>query len=628
MRKINLLDLPSTKVARWYLSLEYFWPVSALVLLPTVLAEIQTYTAVGTKEAMLISGLHNQDMKDLVIKWIVIKLCAVTTLYLFLLLMKIYFQARNIKALKASTLVALGVIGGIFNGLVQKMLIQVLDVFEAGTTFSRITAPITLAVVLLFGLSILTSNIRKYRVQAKKAEDETRALRSVKFMQQEILLGFREHNLAISTKVNESATDALNRLSDLGSYTSMLDSNFSSEIRRISDSTIRDLSHEIAGSYQDVNSFEGELTKSEKGINLFRLFRDSINFAPLNPFAISFGFVFVISGAMIRHADFRQAITIVAGVFCVIYIIQLASSYLYRLFGLQNIYTVLVTTLIAGYLPPFLIYRNFLHFQHLVPDIEKYPPASGLFMLTLIVLTFVGYIQQAGLLASEDILKSRKQFIINTKIASKPYSKEIAQISRNWARHLHGRVQSQIMAATFEIENAQEKGDAAAVERALQQIIEVFKHANQLDVQASKTLMEAIELRTGQWSGLLEIDLRVAPEFASRGGVEILTITDVVEEMITNASRHGKATKIRIELERHNPTQMLIRSIDNGTHFEKKKRGFGSRFFEEVSEGRWNISRNPAFAETTVAVLLVISSSHNYSIQHRSLAPGADFYRP
>ena len=611
MRKINLLDLPSTKVAPWYLSLEYFWPVSGLALLPTVLAEIQTYSAVGTKEAMLISGLHNQDIKNLVIKWIVIKLCAVTTLYLFLLLMKIYFKSRNIKAIRSSTLVALGVIGGIFYGLVQKMLIQVLDVFEAGTTIARVTAPITLAVVLLFTLSILTSNIRKYRVQAKKAEDEARALQSVKNMQQEILLGFQEHNLAISTKVNESATVALNRLSDLGSYTSMLDSNYSSEIRHITDSTIRDLSHEIAGSYQDVNSFEGDLTKSEKGINLFRLFRDSINFAPLNPFAITFAFVFVISGAMICHADFRQAITIMAGAFCVIYIIQLASSYLYRLFGLQNIYTVIVTTLIAGYLPPFLIYRNFLNFQHLVPDIKKYPPASGLFMITLIVITFVGYIHQAGLLASEDILKSRKQFIINSKIASKPYSKEIAQISRNWARHLHGRVQSQIIAATFEIENAQEIGDAVAVERALQQIIEVLEHADKLEGQASKTFMEAIDMRTRQWSRLLDIDLRIAPELVNRGGDEILTVADVVDEMITNASRHGEATNIRIEIERYNSTHIIIRAIDNGTKFEEKKRGFGSRFFEEASEGLWNISRNSAFDETTVVVLLDISGADN-----------------
>ena len=610
MRKRNLLDLLPTKVARWYLSLEYFWPVSGLVLLPTVLAEIQSYSAVGTREAMLMSGLNNQDLKNLVIKWIVIKLCAVTSLYLFLLLMKIYFKIRNIKAIRSSTLVALGVISGLINGLVQKELIQVFDVFEAGTTIARIIAPIPLSIVLLFTLSILTSNIGRYRVQAMKAEVKIQALRSIKNKQREI----QEHNLAISTKIKRSANLALNRLGDLGSHTSMLDINFSNEIRRISDSTIRDLSHEIAGSYQDVNSFEGESTKREKGINLFRLFIDSINFAPLNPFAISFAFVFFISGDMIRHADFRQAITIMAGAFCVIYIIQLTSSYLYRIFGLQNIYTVIVTTLIAGYLPPFLVYHNFLHFQHLVPDIERYPPPPpvyGLFMLALMVITFVGYIQQAGLLASEDILKSRKQFIINSKIASKPYSKEIAQISRNWARHLHGRVQSQIMAATFEIENAQEIGDVVAAERALQKIIAVLEHANQLEGQASKTFTEAIEMRTRNWSSLLHIDLRIAPEFVNRGVDEILTVNDVVDEMITNASRHGEATNIRIEIERYNSTHISIRAIDNGTKFEEGKRGFGSRFFEEASEGLWNISRNSAFDETTVVVLLDIGGADN-----------------
>ena len=227
------------------------------------------------------------------------------------------------------------------------------------------------------------------------------------------------------------------------------------------------------------------------------------------------------------------------------------------------------------------------------------------------VITFVGYIQQAGLLASEDILKSRKQFIINSKIASKPYSKEIAQISRNWARHLHGRVQSQIMAATFEIENAQEIGDVVAAERALQKIIAVLEHANQLEGQASKTFTEAIEMRTRNWSSLLHIDLRIAPEFVNRGVDEILTVNDVVDEMITNASRHGEATNIRIEIERYNSTHISIRAIDNGTKFEEGKRGFGSRFFEEASEGLWNISRNSAFDETTVVVLLDIGGADN-----------------
>lgn len=611
MRKRNLLDLLPTKAARWYLSLEYFWPVSGLVLLPTVLAEIQSYSAVGTSEAMLMSGLNNQDLKNLVIKWIVIKLCAVTSLYLFLLLIKIDFKIRNIKAIRSSTLVALGVISGLINGLVQKELIQVFGVFEAGTTIARIIAPIPLSIVLLFTLSILTSNIGRHRVQAMKAEVKIQALRSIKNKQQEILLGSQELNLAISTKIKRSANLAINRLGDLCSHTSILDINFSNEIRRISDSTIRDLSHEIAGIYQDVNSFEGESTKREKGINLFRLFIDSINFAPLNPFAISFAFVFFISGDMIRNADFRQAITIMVGAFCVIYIIQLTSSYLYRLFGLQNIYTVIVTTLIAGYLPPFLVYHNFLHFQHLVPDIERYPPAFGLFMLALMVITFVGYIQQAGLLASEDILKSRKQFIINSKIASKPYGKEIAQISRNWARHLHGRVQSQIMAATFEIEYAQEIGDVVAAERALQKIIAVLEHANKLEGPASKTFTEAIEMRTRHWSSLLHIELRIAPEFVNRGVDEIPTVNDVVDEMITNASRHGEATNIRIEIERYNSTHISIRAIDNGTKFEQRKRGFGSRFFEEASEGLWNISRNSAFDETTVVVLLDISGADN-----------------
>ncbi|MCX6439273.1 MAG: hypothetical protein NT101_04550 [Actinobacteria bacterium] len=69
-------------------------------------------------------------------------------------------------------------------------------------------------------------------------------------------------------------------------------------------------------------------------------------------------------------------------------------------------------------------------------------------------------------------------------------------------------------------------------------------------------------------------------------------------------SRHGGASKITIEIRRENPDELRIRAVDNGTHFVQKSKGFGTRFFDEVSRGRWDIARNTAFAETTVSVLM------------------------
>ena len=237
----------------------------------------------------------------------------------------------------------------------------------------------------------------------------------------------------------------------------------------------------------------------------------------------------------------------------------------------------------------------------------------------IIAVTFVGYVQQAGLLVSDDILKSRRQKLINTQLEIKPYNKEIVQISRNWARHLHGRVQSQILAATFSLEKAQENADLDGVRKAFNEIVRVLLDADKIAKFEATTLKQEIIKRTEQWSGMIEIAMRISPELAPRVGMEIHVVADIVEEMITNASRHGAATNIRIELERRTPTQLSIKAIDNGDQFDVKTKGFGSRFFDEVSQGRWDISRNQAFGETTVSVLFELENI--YIFEHHPLAP-------
>ena len=590
--------------------------------MPTVFAEMQAYNAPGTRNAMLASGLHQIDTGSLIVKWTVIKLAGFTLGFFFLTIVKLVLQARDIKSLKARDLVAIAIIDGLINGLLQHFLIHELDVFESGTYFARLVAPMTLASFLLFGLSLLSSNIRKYRKQVEKAEKDWETLRSMQKLQQEILGGYQDLSASVSAKIYARSNEAMHRLTELNIQHDLLDPTIAGDIRLISDSTIRDLSHEIAASYQGLELNAHKPLLGLRGINFFRVFRDSVNFAPLNPLAFTSAFIFLLSGAMIRHATWYQGLFMALGCFLIIYLVQLLGVYIYRIFGWQNIYTVFVITLLAASLPITLLDMNFLDFRALVPDWNNYPPSRGLFLGGIVLTTVVGYIQQAGLLVSDDILRSRRQSVINTQLATKPYNKEIVQISRNWARHLHGRVQAQILAATFTLEKAQEASDLEGVKAAFNEIVQVLLHADKIEKFEAQTLKLELVKRTEQWSGLIEIALHVSPELASRSGMEIHVIADIVEEMISNASRHGAASTIRIELARRNPTQLSIKSIDNGSHFDIKSKGFGSRFFDEVSLGRWDISRNAAFAETTVSVLFELENI--YVFPHHPLAPEAD----
>ena len=612
LKVFNLEPLPSVAVSRWYLSLDYYWHVYAVIFIPVVYAELQSYTAPGSRAAMLKAGLHKEDVDALWLRWALLKFTVAFLTYLLLKACGIFLKLRGIKNIRSFQLLAMGICVGLINGNAQHYLIKNLELFEAGTFFARITAPVTLTVVMLFTLSVLTSNVRKYQKNSELAEKEVSALYAVGEKQKNILEAYAGYSRKMKERVLERSQNAIDRLDMLRSNRNLLDQNISQEIRMISDSTIRDLSHEIENSYSlPKEKIKLEVSK-DKAIYYLRLLNESIRFAPLNPLVFSFAYVFLISGVLIRHAEWFQAFTADFSLFLVILLIQSFGVFLYKKFGLQNIYSVVIFSLLSANLPLFLLRIDFLNFRNLVPDLSKYPPAPGLFTLSLCAVTLVGYVQQAGLMASSDLIKLRKSKIINSQNAIKPINKEIVQISRNWARHLHGSVQGQILAETVALENAQKNSDLHGIEISIEKISKIFENATMMNSNDSMSLHEELMKRISHWGGILEIEIKVAEELKSKSGYQVVVLGDIVEEMIANASRHGLATKIHIEFVRRSATQLYIKAVDNGTQFDNAKKGFGSRFFDEVSLGRWEISRSHTLRETTVALVYEIENNFTF----------------
>ena len=579
-----------------------------IVIIPGAYSEIVAYS---------INDLLYLEPKSLWIKWILIKFAAFGLLYFYLYLAKFLLSRIGFKAFNALQLLIIVIPGGFLNGLFQHYLMGILELFDTGTHLSRLTAPIPVSILLVAGLSTLTSTLRKYRIQNNLALDEIEILRNQQHAQNLILDGYSDASFDLQSKISESTSDAIGRIGAIARLNDPMNSAIPEQIRQISDTTIRALSHQIESTYADLPK-KKDGNSGLRTLNLIRIFKESINFAPIDALTVSFVISFISFGSLIKHATFLQAGYMSFSLFAIIFLIHWLSSVFYRISGVQNIYTVLLVFIATSLIPTIIVRAQAPY--HLIPDIEKYPPQLVPYVSATLMATIAGYFMQAGLLHSEDILKSQKQIITNTQIATKPLNKELAQISRSWARHLHGRVQSQILAATFSLEKAQQDGDSLAVQNSLDLIVATLADATNLQGRSTQTLETALAERIANWGGILEIKVLISPELKTRAGMEVLTVTDIVEEMVTNASRHGAATKIRVEIEPRDPSHVVIRSIDNGIHFESKGKGFGSRFFEEVSQGRWDISRNAAFAETTVSLLFELPNNF-YSFQHQTLSP-------
>jgi signal transduction histidine kinase len=616
MKRLNFFELPSTKVHRWYISLNYFWQMYAIVFIPVVYVEIHSYSKPGSLLEMESSGLHNIDDISLLVKWIVIKLMAGIVLFIAFTIAKYAFRLRNLHALSGYHIFIVGILSGLCSGYTQYFLIQRLEVFDVGTIFARIISPVALATCALFSLSTVTSNIRKYRRESDLANIELENILSIQSQQKEVVDDYRDFAKRLSGKVSRKSDEALRRVDEISKRQNLFDENIGKEIRLISDSTIRQLSHELENQYKLTHNDKSNLELRRMFLHYLRLIHESIHFAPLNPFIFTSSFVLFVSGGLIRHAEWDQAILTAVGLFLTVSIVQVLGVIVYKRFHIQNELSVIVVIVFSGLSPLFLLKINFMHFTDFVPDINKYPPSPILLLLSLLAVTILGYAGQAGLIENEHLFSTRMQKVKNTKYASKKFDREFILITRNWARHLHGPIQSQILASTLILEQAQKGSDLAAVRFAMDEVARTLAKASVLEDWHPVELDEELKRRCQSWGKLVSIDLIISPEIKDQSGYQTETIADVVEEMIANAARHGLASKIRIEVAKRNPTQLSITAIDNGSIFERTKKGFGSRFFDEVSFGRWDISRNRAFGETTVSILMDLE---NYLDFHHDL---------
>jgi hypothetical protein len=483
-----------------------------------------------------------------------------------------------------------------------------LEVFEAGTNFSRIYSPISFSLLLLFGLSALTSNVRKYRRDSSLANSTIENILRIQSQQKDVLDEYRDFATRLSGRVSRKSDEALKRVSEISKRKDLFDVNIGKEIRLINDATIRELSHELESQYKLTQKDKSSLNLKEMLSYYLRLIHESMNFAPLNPFIFTTSFVLLIFGGLIRQAEWHQALLIAVGIFFTIFIIQVLGVFVYKWIGVQNELSVLFVLVFSGITPLFLLKITFINFASVFPNIVMYSQSADRFFLCLFAVTILGYAGQAGLMQSDHLLSSRMQKIRNSTYASQKFDREFILITRNWARHLHGPIQSQILASTLILEQAQKGSDLEAVRFAMDEVVRTLSKASVLEDRQPVDLDEELKRRCLSWGELVSIDLNISPEIEDRTGYQTEIIADVVEEMICNAVRHGLASKISIEVARRNATQLSVTAVDNGTIFESTKKGFGSRFFDEVSFGRWNISRNHAFAETTVSILIEIEN--------------------
>lgn len=202
------------------------------------------------------------------------------------------------------------------------------------------------------------------------------------------------------------------------------------------------------------------------------------------------------------------------------------------------------------------------------------------------VLVITSGIVISAVRSGDSVVNQLREAVGDQQVAMAAERAETARIQQELATILHGSVQSRLLAAAAIIRQPGPlMGDERDAREALQGVLSVMHR--KLDEERS--LADDVAETVGAWIPLMQVtvigsDTKVQPATQS-------AIVQVIEEGLSNAYRHGGASKVRVVVEPEGNCAW-IRIEDNGsgvpTHSSP---GLGSALLDSLAPGAWSLRR-------------------------------------
>lgn len=181
-------------------------------------------------------------------------------------------------------------------------------------------------------------------------------------------------------------------------------------------------------------------------------------------------------------------------------------------------------------------------------------------------------------------------------------SRQVATLALESAQILHGAVQTRLVACAMMIDQASKDGDESKLNLALEEALNIL-HNPLPGEKRSGSVTDEVSRKTALWDGLCECDINISPEANTTSLSTVITLGRVVEEGISNAIRHGQATRITITITMSPESNYQVCLQDNGLGPTKSTPGMGSAYLTQVSNGQWSLSAGQQGSDLLVTVL-------------------------
>ena len=195
------------------------------------------------------------------------------------------------------------------------------------------------------------------------------------------------------------------------------------------------------------------------------------------------------------------------------------------------------------------------------------------------------------LIRNDELKASSALQVAVTKVVSDEFSHAL---SHRWAIFIHGKILTRLAATAIKLETASQAGDTQTFNAAIDSLISLLKNPDAKFDQEVTDLETEVNSRLDPWLGLLEIELHIDQELMSVRNERVREVGEVIEELISNSMRHGKAQKVDLRVIKSGERDIQIIAVDNATiappEFQGRY-GLGTRIFNLASDGRWSITR-------------------------------------
>jgi two-component sensor histidine kinase len=173
-------------------------------------------------------------------------------------------------------------------------------------------------------------------------------------------------------------------------------------------------------------------------------------------------------------------------------------------------------------------------------------------------------------------------------------------LSHQWAVFIHGKILTRLAATALKLETLAKQENSKAFDETLDTLESLLADpAAQFD-ETPRDLQAEVNARLEPWQGLLEINLFIDPALQSVKNSRVRDLGEVMEELLSNSIRHGKAKKIDLKLVPSAKNEIEIISTDDSTDeppAKSQNAGLGTRIFNLASDGRWSITRHNSATE-------------------------------